>query len=85
MNKTEIHARWRVLPVHLVAKLFGVLVKVEGMPFGSARIYRASPQVSAKNGCSGSPAPTDGPLSKSILEDEMRRRGVLRDTPPGTA
>ena len=79
MNKTEIHAKWRVLPVHLVAKLFGVLVKVEGMPFGSARIYRASPQVSAKNGCGGSPAPTDDPLSKSILEDEMKRRGVLAD------
>ena len=44
MNHTATHARWRVLPVHLVAKLFGVLVHVEGMPFGSNRIYRASPE-----------------------------------------
>jgi len=43
MNKTEIHAKWRVLPVHLVAKLFGVLLKVEGLPFGSSRTYLKSP------------------------------------------
>lgn len=34
----------------------------------------------------GSPPVTaDGLLTKSILEDEMKRRGVLRDTHPGTA
>ena len=43
MNRTTTHARWRVLPVHLVAKLFGVLIKVEGMPFGSNRTRLASP------------------------------------------
>lgn len=43
MNRTTTHARWRVLPVHLVAKLFGVLIKVEGMPFGSSRTHLANP------------------------------------------
>lgn len=43
MNHTTTHARWRILPVHLVAKLFGVLIKVEGMPFGSNRTRLASP------------------------------------------
>ncbi len=40
---TAIHARWRTLPVHLVAKLFGVLVKVEGRPYGSNRTQLAAP------------------------------------------
>lgn len=40
---TATHARWRILPVHLVAKLFGVLIKVEGMPFGSNRTHLANP------------------------------------------
>jgi hypothetical protein len=43
MNNTRTHARWRVLPVHLFAKLFGVLIKVEGMPFGSSRTHLANP------------------------------------------
>lgn len=43
MTRLPTHARWRVLPVHLVAKLFGVLIKVEGMPFGSNRTRRANP------------------------------------------
>jgi hypothetical protein len=43
MNRTTTHARWRVLLVHLVAKLFGVLIKVEGMPFGSSRTHLANP------------------------------------------
>lgn len=43
MNHTATHARWRVLPVHLVAKLFGVLINVEGMPFGSNRTHLANP------------------------------------------
>lgn len=43
MNCTNTHARWRVLAVHLVAKLFGVLIKVEGMPFGSSRTRLANP------------------------------------------
>lgn len=42
MNHTDTHARWRVLPVHLVAKLLGVLVHVEGMPFGSNRTRLAN-------------------------------------------
>ena len=42
MNHTTTHARWRVLPVHMVAKLFGVLIKVEGMPFGSNRTHLAN-------------------------------------------
>lgn len=34
----------------------------------------------------GGPAmATDGLLKQSILEDEMKRRGVLRDTRPGIA
>ncbi len=43
MTHATTHARWRVLPVHLVAKLFGVLIKVEGMPFGSSRTHLANP------------------------------------------
>lgn len=43
MTHIHTHARWRVLPVHLVAKLFGVLIKVEGMPFGSNRTHLANP------------------------------------------
>ncbi|SIQ21409.1 hypothetical protein SAMN05880566_102209 [Janthinobacterium sp. TND4EL3] len=43
MNRTTTHARWRILPVHLVAKLFGVLIKVEGLPFGSNRTQLANP------------------------------------------
>lgn len=31
---------WRLWPIHLVAKLFGVLVKVDAMPYGSLRIWR---------------------------------------------
>ena len=49
-HTTTTHARWRVLPVHLAAKLFGVLIKVEGLPFGSNRIYRASPEGAANTG-----------------------------------
>jgi len=28
---------WRLWPVHIVAKIFGIQVKVEGLPFGSNR------------------------------------------------
>lgn len=44
MNRPEIHPFWRVALIHLLAKLLGVLVHVDGLPFGSARIYRASPE-----------------------------------------
>ena len=64
MNKTETHAKWRVLPVHLVAKLFGVLVHVEGMPFGSARTYLTSP--------SGRPGVCGGPTGSSTSACESR-------------
>lgn len=59
MNTPEIHAKWRVLPVHLVAKLFGVLVHVDGAPFGSSRGYFASPhgQPGANGGAIGSSIP----------------------------
>lgn len=63
MNKTEIHAKWRVLPVHLVAKLLGVLVHVEGMPFGSARNYLSSAEKSI--GVSGGPICSSVPACAS--------------------
>jgi len=42
MRNAELtqYAAWRLWPVHVVAKMFGVLVKVEGFPFGSARLLR---------------------------------------------
>ena len=33
-------ASWRVVIVHFVAKLVGLLVHVEGLPYGSSRNYR---------------------------------------------
>ncbi|MCV9940926.1 hypothetical protein OIU35_31635 [Boseaceae bacterium BT-24-1] len=36
--KLIYQAAWRVRIVHYVAKALGVLVHVDGMPFGSARI-----------------------------------------------
>lgn len=39
MNKTQIYPQWRVLVIHIIAKLLGVLVHVDGMPLGSSRIY----------------------------------------------
>jgi len=38
--KLTIYPAWRVWPVHLVARLFGVLVHVDGFPFGSGRVFR---------------------------------------------
>lgn len=37
----EKQPRWRVRLVHYFAKLMGVLIHVEGIPFGSARSRRA--------------------------------------------
>lgn len=36
-QKLTQYRKWRLWPVHAVAKLFGVLVKVDGFPFGSNR------------------------------------------------
>lgn len=33
--------RWRVGVVHVVARLMGVLIHVEGFPFGSSRLKEA--------------------------------------------
>lgn len=41
---------WRIWPVHIVAKLFGVLVKVDAMPYGSVRIHRRNFPPSGKSG-----------------------------------
>ena len=40
---------WRIWPVHIVAKLFGVLVKVDAMPYGSGRIHRRNFPPSGKS------------------------------------
>lgn len=42
MKNSELtqYSAWRIWPVHIVAKLFGVLVKVDAMPYGSLRIWR---------------------------------------------
>lgn len=37
----ERQPHWRVAAVHLFAKLMGVLVHVEGFPFGSSRLNSA--------------------------------------------
>ncbi|MCY0910881.1 hypothetical protein [Massilia antarctica] len=57
VDDTPIHTRWRVLPVHLIAKLLGVLVHIEGIPFGSSRTYLASP--------AGRPGVSGGALGQS--------------------
>lgn len=36
-QKLTHHNKWRLWPVHAVAKLFGVLIHVNGVPFGSSR------------------------------------------------
>lgn len=36
----ENQPHWRVLVVHHIAKIMGVLVHVEGCPFGSSRCWR---------------------------------------------
>lgn len=36
-----LYAKWRIAPVAVVAKLFGVLVHIEGFPHGSNRLYLA--------------------------------------------
>jgi len=41
--KLTIYPAWRVWLVHLVAKPLGVLVHVNGYPFGSNRISRRFP------------------------------------------
>jgi len=58
-----IYPAWRVLPVHWVAKLFGVLVHVGAMPFGSIRVSRRFP------GCF-----TRGDVRAAI--ERARRRGA---------
>jgi len=47
-QKLTQYPTWRLWPVHAVARLFGVLVKVDGYPFGSNRLYRP---VSETQGC----------------------------------
>ncbi|MNL72705.1 hypothetical protein D3C87_1980570 [compost metagenome] len=34
-QKLTQYPAWRLWPVHVAAKLFGVLVTVDGLPFGS--------------------------------------------------
>lgn len=36
-QKLTQYRSWRLWPVHMIAKLFGVLVHVNGIPFGSSR------------------------------------------------
>jgi hypothetical protein len=40
LKLVENQPRWRVASVHYFAKLAGVLIHVEGIPFGSRRSYR---------------------------------------------
>lgn len=58
-NTTDsIYPTWRVWLLHLIAKALGVLVHVEGFPYGSVRLYRKSeygkPRASGSVGISGS-------------------------------
>ena len=53
---------WRIWPVHIVAKLFGVLVKVDAMPYGSLRIWRKN-----NRHCSGPDQTPSQSLDSSVL------------------
>lgn len=39
----QCQPRWRVAVIHLFARLIGVMVVVEGIPFGSRRTFRMQP------------------------------------------
>ena len=41
LKRVESQPRWRVAVVHYFAKLMGVCIHVEGIPFGSPRKRRA--------------------------------------------
>ncbi|MDF2861373.1 MAG: Uncharacterized protein K0S02_1645 [Achromobacter mucicolens] len=49
-QKLTQYPAWRLWPVHVVAKLFGVLVKVDAMPFGSRRMFRKNQAASSGPG-----------------------------------
>lgn len=39
---TNIYSKWRTRPIRWLAKVLGVLVHIEGRPYGSNRIYLRS-------------------------------------------
>jgi len=57
--KLTMYPPWRVWLVHLFAKPLGVLVHVEGFPFGSARLLRREVNFSSGAGCVRSLRPED--------------------------
>ncbi len=58
---------WRLWPVHLVAKLFGVLVKVDGYPFGSGPAHGATEEVSGATEGGAAGAGDDAMVRKLAL------------------
>jgi hypothetical protein len=46
----SIYPTWRVRAIHWLAKALGVLVHIEGRPFGSNRIYVRNPAGAAHTG-----------------------------------
>lgn len=72
-QKLTQYPAWRLLPVHAVAKLFGVPVKVDGLPFGSNRLYRATPATSEVAG----EAPS---ASRADVSSELRRAAIAAAT-----
>lgn len=58
MKNSELtqYPAWRLWPIHLVAKLFGVLVKVDAMPYGSLRTWRKTHRHRNRSSCSSTDA-----------------------------
>lgn len=54
----ERQPHWRVAVIHYLARLIGVMVHVEGIPFGSNRTYRRpnAESMGAQQACSPMPA-----------------------------
>jgi len=70
MKNVELtqYGAWRLRPVHLVAKAFGVLVKVDGIPFGSNRLCDLTPGVNGSTAALSDPRlPSEGCTSKRPL------------------
>lgn len=82
MNRTITHARWRVLPVQLVAKLFGMLIKVEGMPFGSSRVHLANPPRREDVAGGQFPASVNVHIDQAV-EAQLKSTGRLAALRPG--
>jgi hypothetical protein len=47
----EEYPRWRVWLVALAAKMIGVVVHVEGIPFGSSRLRKSQPGENSQSHC----------------------------------